>query len=257
MDSDFDVDDAQAQLHDQRRKVARLCEKSEADADAVESNNNDDDDDDNDGESTTTRTGAGYAAWAHRGRRPSGKAGVQQLQLADVVKKEEEDDRGQHNGGRDDAMDILAAPDYAPRHRQPRHQVHPAPPPPPLHNASYARFPGAMDFAEHPYHHHHHQFDPHHRQARHHLGPVGAAATAAYLSSTTRALSGTQVSGGGGGGVAASGHGAMASGDEHGDPRDDEPGDFTETNCHWKECSLEFGTQDELVRVSTNTLPLP
>lgn len=29
----------------------------------------------------------------------------------------------------------------------------------------------------------------------------------------------------------------------------DEPGDFIETNCHWRDCGLEFGTQDELVKV--------
>ena len=29
----------------------------------------------------------------------------------------------------------------------------------------------------------------------------------------------------------------------------DEP-DFIETNCHWKDCDKEFKTQDELVRVS-------
>lgn len=30
----------------------------------------------------------------------------------------------------------------------------------------------------------------------------------------------------------------------------DEPGDFIETNCHWKQCGLEFPTQDHLVKVS-------
>jgi hypothetical protein len=29
----------------------------------------------------------------------------------------------------------------------------------------------------------------------------------------------------------------------------DEPGDFIETNCHWKDCATEFQTQDELVKV--------
>lgn len=29
----------------------------------------------------------------------------------------------------------------------------------------------------------------------------------------------------------------------------DEPGDFIETNCHWRDCGTEFGTQDELVKV--------
>lgn len=28
----------------------------------------------------------------------------------------------------------------------------------------------------------------------------------------------------------------------------DEPGDFIETNCHWRDCDLEFGTQDKLVK---------
>jgi transcriptional activator cubitus interruptus len=31
-----------------------------------------------------------------------------------------------------------------------------------------------------------------------------------------------------------------------------EPGDFIETNCHWKECSQEFTTQDELVKHINN-----
>jgi len=29
---------------------------------------------------------------------------------------------------------------------------------------------------------------------------------------------------------------------------DNEPGDFIETNCHWKGCAKEFATQDELVK---------
>lgn len=29
----------------------------------------------------------------------------------------------------------------------------------------------------------------------------------------------------------------------------DEPGDFIETNCHWKQCGLEYSTQDLLVKV--------
>ena len=32
-------------------------------------------------------------------------------------------------------------------------------------------------------------------------------------------------------------------------PQEGEP-DFIETNCHWEGCSVEFGTQDELVKVS-------
>ncbi|XP_072376701.1 uncharacterized protein ci isoform X2 [Diabrotica undecimpunctata] len=38
------------------------------------------------------------------------------------------------------------------------------------------------------------------------------------------------------------------------DPTDlkDEPGDFIETNCHWKDCSTEFGTQEELVKHINN-----
>lgn len=29
----------------------------------------------------------------------------------------------------------------------------------------------------------------------------------------------------------------------------DEPGDFIETNCHWRDCGTEFPTQDDLVKV--------
>ncbi|KAK8762217.1 hypothetical protein V5799_026520 [Amblyomma americanum] len=32
----------------------------------------------------------------------------------------------------------------------------------------------------------------------------------------------------------------------------DEPGDFIETNCHWKECTREFPTQDDLVKHINN-----
>ncbi|KAF4518856.1 hypothetical protein B566_EDAN006707 [Ephemera danica] len=32
----------------------------------------------------------------------------------------------------------------------------------------------------------------------------------------------------------------------------DEPGDFIETNCHWRDCGLEFATQDELVKHINN-----
>ncbi|KAJ8946110.1 hypothetical protein NQ318_010409 [Aromia moschata] len=32
----------------------------------------------------------------------------------------------------------------------------------------------------------------------------------------------------------------------------DEPGDFIETNCHWKDCSTEFATQEELVKHINN-----
>lgn len=28
----------------------------------------------------------------------------------------------------------------------------------------------------------------------------------------------------------------------------DEPGDFIETNCHWRDCGLEFATQEKLVK---------
>lgn len=38
-------------------------------------------------------------------------------------------------------------------------------------------------------------------------------------------------------------------GADAGDPLKDEPGDFIETNCHWRECGLEFPTQDDLVKV--------
>ncbi|VEN35734.1 unnamed protein product, partial [Callosobruchus maculatus] len=42
--------------------------------------------------------------------------------------------------------------------------------------------------------------------------------------------------------------------DGQNDPTDlkDEPGDFIETNCHWKDCSTEFGTQEELVKHINN-----
>jgi hypothetical protein len=39
-------------------------------------------------------------------------------------------------------------------------------------------------------------------------------------------------------------------GADSGDPLKDEPGDFIETNCHWRECGLEFPTQDDLVKVT-------
>lgn len=32
----------------------------------------------------------------------------------------------------------------------------------------------------------------------------------------------------------------------------DEPGDFIETNCHWRDCGLEFPTQDDLVKHINN-----
>lgn len=32
----------------------------------------------------------------------------------------------------------------------------------------------------------------------------------------------------------------------------DEPGDFVETNCHWRECGIEFRTQEELVKHISN-----
>ncbi|XP_067015349.2 transcriptional activator cubitus interruptus [Anabrus simplex] len=37
-----------------------------------------------------------------------------------------------------------------------------------------------------------------------------------------------------------------------GDPLRDEPGDFIETNCHWRDCGLEFPTQDDLVKHINN-----
>lgn len=42
-----------------------------------------------------------------------------------------------------------------------------------------------------------------------------------------------------------------SSGDATNDQMDlkDEPGDFIETNCYWKDCGIEFSTQDELVKV--------
>ncbi|KAK5640140.1 hypothetical protein RI129_010951 [Pyrocoelia pectoralis] len=42
--------------------------------------------------------------------------------------------------------------------------------------------------------------------------------------------------------------------DVQGDQADlkDEPGDFIETNCHWKDCATEFPTQDDLVKHINN-----
>ncbi|KAF5297393.1 hypothetical protein FQR65_LT01324 [Abscondita terminalis] len=42
--------------------------------------------------------------------------------------------------------------------------------------------------------------------------------------------------------------------DGQGDQADlkDEPGDFIETNCHWKDCATEFPTQDDLVKHINN-----
>ncbi|XP_055588075.1 transcriptional activator cubitus interruptus [Uranotaenia lowii] len=45
--------------------------------------------------------------------------------------------------------------------------------------------------------------------------------------------------------------GGMGSKVDSTDPKD-EPGDFIETNCHWRDCSLEFNTQDELVKHINN-----
>uniref|UniRef100_T1JJ29 C2H2-type domain-containing protein n=1 Tax=Strigamia maritima TaxID=126957 RepID=T1JJ29_STRMM len=36
------------------------------------------------------------------------------------------------------------------------------------------------------------------------------------------------------------------------DPMKDEPGDFIETNCHWRDCAKEFNTQGELVKHINN-----
>jgi len=45
-------------------------------------------------------------------------------------------------------------------------------------------------------------------------------------------------------------HGGPGSaGSDKMDAAGDEPGDFIETNCHWRDCNLEYGTQDELVKV--------
>ncbi|XP_058812085.1 transcriptional activator cubitus interruptus isoform X1 [Topomyia yanbarensis] len=46
-------------------------------------------------------------------------------------------------------------------------------------------------------------------------------------------------------------HGMCGSKVDSTDPKD-EPGDFIETNCHWRDCSLEFNTQDELVKHINN-----
>ncbi|XP_049534830.1 transcriptional activator cubitus interruptus [Anopheles darlingi] len=55
-------------------------------------------------------------------------------------------------------------------------------------------------------------------------------------------------SGFGDGGSARDGRGSRA---DTTDPKD-EPGDFIETNCHWRGCALEFNTQDELVKHINN-----
>lgn len=52
-----------------------------------------------------------------------------------------------------------------------------------------------------------------------------------------------------------SGPGSCITGTEsQADPSDlkDEPGDFIETNCHWRDCGTEFPTQDDLVKVCYN-----
>lgn len=51
-----------------------------------------------------------------------------------------------------------------------------------------------------------------------------------------------------------SGGGQCTNSDGQGDAADlkDEPGDFIETNCHWKDCSIEYPTQDELVKHINN-----
>lgn len=48
----------------------------------------------------------------------------------------------------------------------------------------------------------------------------------------------------------AAGGGGIDANNQASDPMKDEPGDFIETNCHWKECLLEFNTQEELVKVT-------
>ena len=40
--------------------------------------------------------------------------------------------------------------------------------------------------------------------------------------------------------------------DGSGDPMKDEPGDFIETHCHWKDCDKDFVTQDDLVKHINN-----
>ncbi|GLV32090.1 cubitus interruptus [Carabus blaptoides fortunei] len=47
------------------------------------------------------------------------------------------------------------------------------------------------------------------------------------------------------------GDAASAAADGGGDLKD-EPGDFIETNCHWRECGTEFPTQDDLVKHINN-----
>lgn len=50
-------------------------------------------------------------------------------------------------------------------------------------------------------------------------------------------------------------HGEPMDDDGHdgsGDPMKDEPGDFIETHCHWRDCDKEFATQDDLVKHINN-----
>jgi transcriptional activator cubitus interruptus len=81
------------------------------------------------------------------------------------------------------------------------------------------------------------------------------------VSSSVSAEADTSGGGGGGGGSRKprikrepSGNTAVSETSSKASPIDpcdlkDEPGDFIETNCHWRECGLEFATQDELVKV--------
>uniref|UniRef100_A0A182J1L6 C2H2-type domain-containing protein n=1 Tax=Anopheles atroparvus TaxID=41427 RepID=A0A182J1L6_ANOAO len=81
-------------------------------------------------------------------------------------------------------------------------------------------------------------------------GGLGGGAGSAMDISCHGIASNAMSSGGGGfrdGGI---GHDGGSRADTT-EPKD-EPGDFIETNCHWRECSLEFNTQDELVKHINN-----
>lgn len=77
-------------------------------------------------------------------------------------------------------------------------------------------------------------------------------------SSTTSVVGGGVVVGGGGSGGGGSGGGGGGGGASVSAsarvPDDDglkeEPPDFIETHCHWRECNKDFNTQDDLVKVS-------
>ncbi|XP_062533394.1 transcriptional activator cubitus interruptus isoform X2 [Armigeres subalbatus] len=83
--------------------------------------------------------------------------------------------------------------------------------------------------------HHHH--NNHHHHHHHMNGAAGGGHSGLNLSPMHNMMDG--------------GCGLGGSKVDSTDPKD-EPGDFIETNCHWRDCSLEFNTQDELVKHINN-----